>query len=204
MTSDNELVVIHDATVDRTTDGTGRVADHSLAQIQALDARSIFPDFEQPCRVPTLDEVLAEVGDLDAMEIEIKKDPLGRAEQIATALLETMDRHGVSGHATVTSFHIESLRLVQRMAPEVRRGYIGEWDNAAWLDIAEWLQASRAGIPHVTGTAAMAREAHAQGLTVVGWPCNTAEEFALFSAWGVDAVCSDAPSTIAELAESAA
>lgn len=204
MTSDGRLVVIHDGTVDRTTDGTGRVADLTFDQIRALDARAIFPDFREACQVPTFDEVLDEVGDLDQLEIEIKKDPLGRSEAIATALLETLDRHQVDAAVTVTSFHPESLRLVQRLAPEQARGYIGEWDSDAWLDIAQWLGASRAGISHVTGTPAVVAAAREAGLMVHGWPCNTEDALRELEAWGVDAVCTDAPTTIMELAERAA
>ena len=204
MTRDDQLVVIHDGTVDRTTDGTGRVCDLTFDQIRELDARSIFPDFPEKCQVPTFDEVLDEVGDLDQLEIEIKKDQLGRSEEVATALLETLDRHHVDADVTVTSFHVESLRLVQRLAPEQKRGYIGEWDCSAWLDIASWLGASRAGVSQVTGSRSVAAAAQEAGLMVHGWPCNTEEQLRMFEQWGVDAICADAPTTIMELAERAA
>ncbi|GAA2112720.1 glycerophosphodiester phosphodiesterase [Microlunatus panaciterrae] len=199
MTSDDQLVVIHDATVDRTTDGTGPVAEQSLARLRELDARAVFPDWADPCGVPTLDEVLAEVGDLEQLEIEIKKDKAGRSEQIVQTVLDTLENHQVDAEVTITSFHVDSLRLVQRLAPEQQRGYVGEWDSDAFLDIARWLGASRAGMPHETGSAERARAAHELGLSVIGWPCNVAAEVELFRSWDADAVCSDCPSSIVEL-----
>jgi glycerophosphoryl diester phosphodiesterase len=64
--------------VDRTTNGTGAVADLTLAEIQALDARAIFPDWAEPCRVPTFAEVLDVVGVLPGLLVEIKHDEPGR------------------------------------------------------------------------------------------------------------------------------
>ena len=58
VTRDNELVVIHDATVDRTTDGTGEVSSFSLAELRELDARAEFSDWPEVCQIPTLSEVL--------------------------------------------------------------------------------------------------------------------------------------------------
>jgi glycerophosphoryl diester phosphodiesterase len=63
LTADGQVVVIHDQTVDRTTDGRGRVGDMSLAQLRQLDAGSHFARAFQGERIPTLDEVLAALGD---------------------------------------------------------------------------------------------------------------------------------------------
>ena len=69
MTGDGHLVVIHDATVDRTTNGEGEVSSFTLDRIQALDARSTFPEWPEPCVVPTFSQVLDAVEVLSLIHI---------------------------------------------------------------------------------------------------------------------------------------
>src|SRR5690625_794500 len=82
LTKDDELVIIHDDTVDRTTNGAGRVADMTLSELQSLDARFRFPYWSEPCTIPTLVDVLNEVGSMETLEIEIKRDEPERLERL--------------------------------------------------------------------------------------------------------------------------
>src|SRR5699024_5030204 len=104
MTADGHLVVIHDHTVDRTTNGTGEVKSFTLAEIQALDARSTFPDWEEPCYVPTLDEVLRALRDIPEIICEIKNDDDERLERIVPMTLNAIRRARIADQVTVTSF----------------------------------------------------------------------------------------------------
>ena len=84
--NDDVLVVMHDETVERTTDGSGKVSDLALAQLRTLDAGSHFgPEFAG-VRIPTLDEVLDLVGDRCTVNIEIKTlahDGGGEVDRVA-------------------------------------------------------------------------------------------------------------------------
>lgn len=199
LTRDGHLVVIHDARVDRTTNGGGAVADLTLAEIRSLDARSNFPDWPEPCIVPTFAEVLEAVSGFDMMEIEIKTDTPDRLDVIAPKMLGELARHRIPGRVVVTSFDAYALEVVRRHAPGQDRGYIGRWDSPEFLEAAQRLGAVRACVPHKTGSAEIVRAARDRGMSVTGWPCNSAEELAIFQQWGVDCICSDAPSTILEL-----
>ncbi|MGI8484448.1 MAG: glycerophosphodiester phosphodiesterase [Thermomicrobiales bacterium] len=196
MTSDGQLVVIHDATVDRTTNGTGAVADMTFDQIRALDARSIFPDWPEPCIVPTFAEVMDVIGHFESLEIEIKTGLPERLDVIVPKILAELERRGYPESATLTSFDVYALELVQRLRPSHARGYIGKWDSPAFLETAKRLGAVRAGIPNMTGSAEIVRAAQDEGIVVTGWPCNTREEFDTLMSWNVDYLCSDAPTTI--------
>ncbi len=100
MTADGEFVVMHDATVDRTTDGTGRVARMTLAEIRALDAGSWFsPDFTgEP--VPTLREALRNIKGRAAVDIDFKSGP----ENSAELLTRILDEEGFNDGSLVTVF----------------------------------------------------------------------------------------------------
>jgi glycerophosphoryl diester phosphodiesterase len=201
LTRDDQLVVIHDATVDRTTNGSGAVADLTLAEIQALDARSVQADWPEPCFVPTFEQVLEAVRDFDMLEIEIKKDSPERLDRVVPMVLAQLAASGYKGEATISSFEIYPLELVQKLAPEQPRAYIGAWDSPDFLETAIRLGATRACVNGKTGSAEIVRAAQDRGLSVNGWPCNSAEALATFQAWGTDIVCSDHPSTIKALLE---
>jgi glycerophosphoryl diester phosphodiesterase len=196
LTADDQLVVIHDATVDRTTNGAGAVADLTFDEIRALDARSTFANWPEPCIVPTLAEVLDVVGHQESLEVEIKKDTPVRLERIVPMVLAELALRDLPGRVFVTSFDIYALELAQRHAPDQERGYIGAWDSPEFVETALRLGATRACIPFKTGSAEIVKAAQEAGLSVNGWPCNTREEFDEHLARGVDTLCSDAPTTI--------
>lgn len=106
--SDGEVVVIHDATVERTTDGTGAVEELSSAELRSLDAGCRFRTGESraavqgPCRIPTLTEVIESFPGTPLI-IEVKTP---RASNPVRALIE---RHGAEDRCLVDSFHEEAL-----------------------------------------------------------------------------------------------
>ncbi|MGN6485630.1 MAG: glycerophosphodiester phosphodiesterase [Thermomicrobiales bacterium] len=202
LSRDGELVVIHDATVDRTTDGSGAVSSFTAAELVALDARAGFADVAMPCGVPAFDEVLDLLAPSNlGMMIEIKQDTPEQEERIVVGVLERLQARDLTDRATITSFDPVALEIVARKAPGQRRGFIGAWDSDTFLDTALRLGCVQADMHHTTASAAMVAKAHAAGLTVVGWPCNTPEEVALLTGWGVDAVTSDAPTLVREALE---
>ena len=101
LTADGVPVVIHDATVDRTTDGSGPVASFTLEALQQLDAD---PDPDRVARIPTLDDVLATADRLDLkVELELKTE-LDRPEAVVAALVDSVRRHGMIDQVWVGSF----------------------------------------------------------------------------------------------------
>jgi glycerophosphoryl diester phosphodiesterase len=201
LSKDGELVVIHDRTVDRTTTGTGEVSSFTAADLAALDARSGF-EVALPCGVPTLDQVLDVLGASPlTMMIEIKTDTPEREEAIIARVLERLHERTLTDRATITSFDPVALEIVARLAPAQRRGYIGAWDDV-FLETALRLGCAQADMNRASASAARVAKAHDAGLRVVGWPCNTREDWELLLGWGVDAICTDAPTRIRGLQRS--
>ncbi len=100
MTADGEFVIMHDATVDRTTDGRGLVSRMTLAEIKALDAGSWFSSDYADERVPTLREALRNIKGRAAVDIDFKSGPDNSAELIANIL----DEEGFDDGSLVTVF----------------------------------------------------------------------------------------------------
>ena len=195
LTRDDRLVVIHDRTVDRTTDGIGAVADLTYGRIARLDARCPFTGWPEPCRVPTLRETLVATADFEVVAIEIKADRPARLVRLIPKLVREIRRQHADARVILTSFDTTALALAREVAPQLPRAYIGNWDSTAALTVARLLDCQQADIQLSTSSPEIVVAAHADGLRVVGWPCNTESEFELLTAWGVDAVTTDYPST---------
>ncbi|HET8586651.1 MAG TPA: glycerophosphodiester phosphodiesterase family protein, partial [Candidatus Limnocylindria bacterium] len=147
LAKDGTLVVIHDATVDRTTNATGPVAGFTAAELAALDARAAFPDWPAPCGVPTLDQVLDVLADIPMMQIEIKTDTPDRLERVVPLLLTTIHDRQMEEQVIITSFDPAALAIVQRLEPDYpQRGYIGKWDSDDFLTQALALGCTQANI----------------------------------------------------------
>jgi glycerophosphoryl diester phosphodiesterase len=128
LTADRQLAVIHDDTLDRTTDRTGRVADLTMDEIREADAGATFardddsgfPFAGKGHRVPSLGEVLEWLPDDLGLVIEIK------ARSAPDAVVEAVRDHPVrsSGRLSVISFDEPSIDRVRELDPEIRTGYL--------------------------------------------------------------------------------
>jgi glycerophosphoryl diester phosphodiesterase len=180
LSKDGALVVMHDADVDRTTDGSGPIAERTLAELRALDAGLGE-------RVPVFEEVLQAVS--LPLQAEIKD------VQAARALAEVMLERNLVERVEVSSFHDEAVAEIARLVPGVRTALIG---SRYGLDIVE--RAVEAGAATVCLnirrlTLEIVEEARAHGLRIIGWVVNTPEHLRLVRAFGLDGATTDRPET---------
>lgn len=188
LSADGQIVVIHDATVDRTTDGTGAVAGMTLAQLKSLDAGSWFgPEFVGE-RIPTLREVIDLVGDRIRLNVEIKSaDNPHTVPKVIKALADA----GVLEESMVCSFGLEALLEARRLWPEGRIALIS--GNALDLDVA-----IRHGLPwfnveYHSVDETLVRRAHEAGVRVSIWTMDEPELWDRYANLGVDIICTNAP-----------
>jgi glycerophosphoryl diester phosphodiesterase len=118
LSRDGHLVVIHDANLARTTNGRGLVHEHTLAELQTLDAGSWFgPSFAGE-RIPIFEDVLERIGPHVPLQVEIK----GRSEGVVEATLAALRARGLLDTAMITSFHLDLLPHVRSLAPTAQIG----------------------------------------------------------------------------------
>jgi glycerophosphoryl diester phosphodiesterase len=122
LSADGEFVCIHDATLDRTTDGCGAVASLSLEQIQQFRANYGKPGFETE-RVPALRELLAILPADIALALELKTDRF-LEPQICQRLVHELEQGGVRERTVALSFHLPRLEALHRAAPDIPTGLI--------------------------------------------------------------------------------
>ncbi len=199
LTGDGHLVVIHDTTVDRTTDGNGPVSSFTLAELQGLNARDEFPDRPEPCRIPTLAEVLDIVEGLSYLLIEIKRDQPKRLERLVPLVIAEVRKRDLTRRVTISSFDPVALDIALETARETPRMLNGAWREpglrtraiaASCTDVD--FDALETGQDHVDW-------ARSEGMGIVGWPCNAGEDLDRLLAYGVDGVGSDRPALIQQL-----
>ena len=117
LTRDGQLVLMHDATLDRTTTGHGSVGAASLAEIKALDAGSWFGAAFAGTEVPTLDEVLDWSQGRLGILLEMKNCP-ERGPKFIDAVIETIERHDAAGYVIPAGFDHPSVGEVARRRPD--------------------------------------------------------------------------------------
>jgi len=196
LTRDGELVVIHDITVDATTDGSGTVAEMTLAEIKALDAGSWFGPGYTGLRVPTLDEVFEAVAGRLLVNVEIKSmalEPDGLEEAVATCI----ERHHMAGRVVVSSFNPLALIRFRQAMPQVALGYLYAEGIPAAPDEVRARMTTEASHPHHEMlNADSVRALRDAGQRIHTWTVNDPARALVLRDLGVDITITDKPDLI--------
>ncbi|MEW5717732.1 MAG: glycerophosphodiester phosphodiesterase family protein, partial [Chloroflexota bacterium] len=207
LSKDNELIVIHDPTLVRTTDGTGAVRDFTVAELKKLNAAAKFKgsgNYDVQ-RLPTLQEVFDLVGARAPLQIEIKLAADGsRYPGIEQKVVDHVRRNNAVASAEITSFDFDTVRHVQSLEPRVGRrvpistAYLRPFGLAGKgpADIAGDLL--RQTIPAVDVektflTQPLFDALRPAGLKIGVWTVNDAKEMWKFVEIGVDQITTDRP-----------
>lgn len=198
LSADGVPVVIHDDTVDRTTNGTGEIRDLTAEELGRLDARSTHTDWPEPVGVPTFAEVLEVTKAIDYFEVEIKADEPSRIAELVPLLIDEIDRAGMREKVRFISFDPDICALCHRLAPDMKLSLLVNQTTAA--EIAQALELGCDGIAGwvETATEGFVATAHARGLKVTIWTVNEDADFDNMLAWGVDVITTDRPKHMLE------
>ncbi len=212
-TADGVLVLIHDDTVDRTTDGTGRVNDLTFAEIQQLDAGNYWTDDDgqtypyrgQGIRIPALEEILTVFSGMP-VNIEIKQvEP-----PIAGDLCDMLKRYEMTDRALIASFHSEPLQTFRELCPtvatsmlesEIRTFYVL---NRVGLGSLYTPPGEAFQVPESSGSIEILTQpfvdgAHGNNIAVHAWTINETADMARLLDLGLDGIITDRPDRMLEL-----
>jgi glycerophosphoryl diester phosphodiesterase len=218
MTRDGHIVVIHDATVDRTTSGSGAVSEMTLHELRKLDAGHNFrpdggptrPYRGRGVRVPTLGEVLEEYPGV-AVNIDIKAGTPGIEETVFGVLREA----NALRRAIVVSIPHSTVKRFRK----VSGGHVStggsKWEIGLFYVLSRLrlerlvrpaYDALQVPLRHrgiLVVTPRFVRAAHARGVRVDAWTINDADEMRRLLGLGVDVIMTDRPGTLAEVLDRA-
>jgi len=215
ITKDGEIVLMHDETVDDTTDGTGLIEELTLAEIKQLDAAyewsidegKTFPYRGQGIQVPTLRELFEKFPNMRYLiEIKLTNNPIDKP------FCDLIREYNMQEKVIVGSFHDEAMAQFRATCPEVAtsgsRGevtayvilgklFLGGFVAPEYQSLqVPWEKSESKGIPIMT--ARFIREAHAKNLHVEPWTVNDPELMKQYIEWGVDGIITDRPDLMIE------
>jgi len=186
-TADDQLILFHDPTLERTTEGAGVVRDHTLAQIKALRTRHPAGHLATD-RVPTLAELIAATGGQTPLLLELK-DPLFLQPGYAHILIDTLAQGGVLRRSALVSFRFEHVLAVKAVQPDIPIGHItlkNPWPRrGAQLLGPIW--------PLMFVNPFYTALAHRLGSIVAPLDPTPESRLRYYVRWGVDAVLADDP-----------
>jgi glycerophosphoryl diester phosphodiesterase len=206
LTRDGEVVVIHDATLERTTTGTGPVRQRTLAELGGVRLKDHGGKALQE-GIPTLDQVVAlALAGKRQMLLEIKTDERRqRYPGIEEKVFAVLDRHRFTPFTVVMAFEAATWRRLRQVRPDARVAalYSARMLPAAAVpaELAALRQAgvSFVGLDQALVNAEVAKQARLAGLTLGVWTVNEREAIGRFIEHGVGVVITDRPDLAREL-----
>jgi glycerophosphoryl diester phosphodiesterase len=197
LSRDRKLVVIHDATLERTTNGEGAVSDHTLEQLKQLDAGGWFHPRFAGERLPELSEVLDLLDGQVLINIEIKPhayEPHHPPDAVERQIVELICRRGIADRVLISSFDLSLLQHLATLDHAPALGLISRnpadkqtLEKCKQLNVVSWHP------NHQVLTREQVKTMHAHDIRVFPYNADTGEEIARVLEMKVDGVISSDP-----------
>ena len=168
LTKDGVPVVIHDAKVDRTTNGSGYVKEKTSAEIKTLDAGSWFSPLFAQEQIPTLDEVLALTVGRKKLLIELKQ-AAGSYAGLEEKVVELIQKHTAEAHCHLISFDHKSLKTCMKFDPQVECTLVLSGSPLLLIDQINEIGASAVSLNHEYVDQEMVDSLNRNGTAIVVW-----------------------------------
>jgi len=202
LSADRQVVVIHDSTVDRTTNGSGKVSDLSLAEIKELDSGSKFDRQFSGEKIPSLRDVFEFIGDQLIVNIELTnyKSPM---DGLVYEIKKLINEFGLRDNILFSSFYPSNLKLAQKLMPDIPCGLLtfprilGKISMK--LSNPRSYQALHPNIADVSEQ--LVSKVHSQGKRIHVWTVNKETEMDKMLKLGVDGIFTDDPQKLRSLLE---
>ncbi|MEK8128866.1 glycerophosphodiester phosphodiesterase family protein [Paenibacillus filicis] len=200
-TKDGEIVVIHDDTIDRTSNGKGKVSNFTLAELKGFNFNAGFEDKYSQAEIPTLRQVL-EFVKTHQLELNIEENVIFSDIDLAATSLEAaklVEEYGLSEQVSFSSFNHHSMAQLKQSFPGIRTGILyleGLYNGEAY---AKTMGAAALHAFYVSVTPEMVKQAHSAGIHVHAWTVNEAASINSMIHAGVDVIITDCPDMCFEL-----
>lgn len=194
LSRDNQLVVIHDTSVDRTTNGKGAVRELTATELGALNAAANFSGWAETTPVPLLRDVLKEWPELESIQLEVKTTQVPDLYIIAAGITDLVEELDLIDVATVTSMDTQMLAIMHQHAPDIRRGYVAERFTRDPLAMCHLYHCDLIAMNYHRVSAALIEQAQQHGIEFSVWTVNNLNIARRLQDWGVDSIITDVPS----------
>jgi len=195
LSADGQVVVIHDATLERTTGATGRVKDMTLDDLQALDAGNFFSAKFTNEKIPTLEEVFEAVGEKTFINVELTNYNAPR-DHLVESVCMLVKKFGLQKKVLFSSFLTSNLSKTRSYLPNVPTGLLalpgifGAWQRSFGFAFGKYdalhPPLKNATQQHIYFVHRLNRRAHV-------WTVNKEEDMRRLFKWGADGIFTDDP-----------
>jgi len=196
LSKDHKIVIIHDETLDRTTNMKGKVYDFTAEELKAFS-------------VPELKEVLGLFDYIEHAQLEVKSPKKEHHEIICHGISACLKELNCETNCIITSFDTDFLKSTQAFASHLRRGLIyqkgriptalSEKSSNALIDLTKELQASLLAINYKNCTPFIIELAKKNNIETSTWTVNEEADFKRLKDWGIDSIITDCPSLFLNL-----
>jgi glycerophosphoryl diester phosphodiesterase len=194
---DGKVIILHDQTVDRTTNGTGNVAKLSLAALKELDAGVQFPGKFIEEKIPTLEEAFASLGSQFHMNIELT-NYASPNDALVSKVVDLVMEYSMQNRVLFSSFLPRNLRIAKNLLPDCPRalltlpGLLGSWGR-----IFGWHNDYFALHPNIMDVnSRMVKKLHADGKWINVWTVNKVHDIQRLIELDVDGIITDDPTLV--------
>lgn len=194
LTADRHVVIHHDQTLDRTTDGSGSISKQPLSALRELDAGFKFSEEFRGEKIPTLEEVFEFLGGKIFMNVELT-NYASPFDGLVDEVVKLVKKHGLEEQVLFSSFFPTNLIRVRRLLPSVPRGQLFLPGGSGWWQrLAASFMSLQAEHPFQGDvSAAVVQRAHAKNRRVYAWTVNDPAAMTSLRTLGVDAIFTDDP-----------
>jgi glycerophosphoryl diester phosphodiesterase len=201
LSADGKAVVIHDATVDRTTGSRGRVHDLSFQELRSLDAGGFFAERFRGEKIPSLEEVFEVLEKRTFINVELTNYTTPRDALVETVCM-LVKKFGLQKRVLFSSFFASNLSKAHAYLPDVPRGLLafngllGAWARSFGFNFGKY-QALHPYLKDVSSQ--QVQRVHRLNRRIHVWTVNAAEDMRRLFHWGVDGIFTDDPGLAAQV-----
>lgn len=195
LTKDGHIIIIHDLTVDRTTDGSGKVKDFTLAELKKLDAGKFFSEQYAGEEIPTLSDVLIKLPSNLVINIEITNYG-SMWDGLAKKTVELVKQLGKEKQILFSSFFPTNLMITKKLAPEIPVAILANSGASGWLSRSNLMRgiSPQAVHPYLSDVDKnFVDHQHKMGRKVNVWTVNDPFEMERLANLKVDGIITDDP-----------
>lgn len=193
LSSDRQLMVIHDPTLKRTTGLGGKVSRHSAAALMRLDARRDGPPWPEPCPIPSLEQLFQHCPEFEHYQLEVKSGSAGQSRIVLDAIADLVKRFGFEDRVVVTSSSRTLLKTARDEGYHLPTGLVEEYGLIDPLKSARRYGCRYLILNWKLCKPARVNKAQAMGLHVSVWTVNDPRIMQRLVAMGVDSLITDLP-----------
>ena len=201
LSADQQLMVIHDPTLKRTTGLRGKVAQHTAAELTRMDARLGLPGWPTPCPIPTLEQLLQACPQIEHYQLEVKSGSERQSRIVLDAIMALVEHYQLHDKVVVTSASRTLLSYAKRSGFALPTGLVEEYGLLNPLKSARRYGCQYLILNWKLCNAERLRQAQAQGLHVSVWTVNDTARMQQLINMGVDSLITDYPARAMEVSQ---